>query len=71
MAISRKHVRTAVGRNRVKRQLRESFRMHQHQVGPFDIVVLARPGLERVDPHAVRTAVDRLWAGLAERCAAS
>jgi ribonuclease P protein component len=71
MAISRKHVRTSVGRNRLKRQLRESFRMHQYQVGAFDIVVLARPGLDRIAPRDVRVAVDRLWAGLAERCAAS
>lgn len=44
MAVSRKVDRRAVGRNRIKRITRESFRQHQDQAGqiPLDFVVLPR-----------------------------
>ena len=43
MAVSRKICRGAVGRNRLKRMVRESFRLHQDELGRtggLDIVVL-------------------------------
>ena len=42
LAISKKIIRKAVDRNRVKRMIRESFRLNQQQLGCFDIVVLAK-----------------------------
>lgn len=42
LAVSKKHVRLAVARNRIKRLVRESFRGHQHELGGLDVVVLAR-----------------------------
>lgn len=38
----------AVGRNRVKRCIREAFRLSKHQLAPphRDIVVIALPGIE-------------------------
>jgi ribonuclease P protein component len=36
----------AVDRNRARRLLRESFRLHQHDfVGPLDLVLIARPSI--------------------------
>ena len=52
LVIAKKHVRLAVQRNRVKRQLRESFRRHQQVLVGLDIVVLARPGLGKLDNGA-------------------
>ncbi|HNE26573.1 MAG TPA: ribonuclease P protein component, partial [Pseudomonadales bacterium] len=49
LVIAKKHVRLAVQRNRIKRQLRESFRSHQHALMGLDIVALARPGLGKLD----------------------
>lgn len=40
----------AVGRNRIKRRLREWFRLNRHLIPPpaRDIVIIARPGAERL-----------------------
>ena len=36
----------AVARSRARRLLRESFRLHQHQLaGPVDVVLVARPSI--------------------------
>ena len=44
LAVSRKAARNAVVRNRVRRQLRESFRINQHGLAGLDVVVsLSRP----------------------------
>ncbi len=42
LAISKKHLRLAVQRNRIKRLIRESFRLHQEELTGLDIVVLAQ-----------------------------
>lgn len=68
MAISRKHVKTAVGRNRIKRQARESFRRHQATIGSFDIVILGKPGVDRLSRHELRVLIDGYWQELAKRC---
>ncbi|QSX79177.1 ribonuclease P protein component [Agrilutibacter solisilvae] len=43
LAVSRKVDPHAVGRNRIKRALREAFRHHREQFAPGDYVVVARP----------------------------
>ncbi|MCW8957476.1 MAG: ribonuclease P protein component [Gammaproteobacteria bacterium] len=68
LAISRKHVKTAVGRNLIKRQVRESFRLHQDIIGHFDVVVLGKPGVERLKRDELRRLLDKYWQELAERC---
>ena len=36
----------AVVRSRVRRRLREAFRLHQHELGqPVDLVLVARPSI--------------------------
>jgi ribonuclease P protein component len=47
LSVSRKKVRTAVARNRVKRMLREAFRLSKAEIPPgIDLVVVPRgPGL--------------------------
>lgn len=39
MLISRKHAARAVVRNRIKRCIREAFRLEQERLGPLDVLV--------------------------------
>ena len=43
IAVSRKVSRRAVVRNRIKRQIRESFRQQQAQIAGLDVVVVGKP----------------------------
>lgn len=42
LAISKKTIKKAVDRNRIKRLIREGFRYNQENLGSFDIVVLVK-----------------------------
>ena len=42
LAVAKKRIRLAVGRNRVKRLVRESFRHHANLLGAVDVIVLSR-----------------------------
>ncbi len=64
LVIAKKHVRRAVDRNRVKRQLRDSFRLHKQDLIGLDIVALARPGLGALDNAALRAMIDAQWTRL-------
>jgi len=68
MAISRKHVKAAVGRNLIKRQVRESFRLHQATIGNFDVVILGKPGVDKLTRREIRALIDEYWQELAKRC---
>ena len=56
---------SAVARNRLRRIIRESFRVHQHELPPLDIVVSARPPARTAAPAALRTSLTALWKRLA------
>jgi ribonuclease P protein component len=71
MAISRKNVRRAVRRNLIKRQLRESFRLQQAIIGDFDVVVLARSGVDTLSRHELREQIDECWQKIAKKCVPS
>ncbi len=70
MAISRKQAATAVERNRVKRMIRESFRRHQRQLPPLDIVVLARRGTAQRSGSELLRSLEQHWVRIGRRCAA-
>lgn len=61
LVIAKKHIRLAVGRNRVKRLIRESFRHRQQQLAGLDVIVLARGGLDSLDNHQVLQQLDHQW----------
>lgn len=68
LAVSRKVSRSAVGRNRIKRQVRESFRRYREGLaadpegtGGIDFVVVARPLASGTENSELRRDLDRLW----------
>ena len=59
--LAKKQIKHAVARNRVRRLVRESFRLHQHDLPSLDLVVLARGGLVALDNQQIREMIDALW----------
>lgn len=56
LAVSRKVDKRAVGRNRIKRVLRDAFRLMQPRLAPGSYVVVARPAAAQLDNAALRAA---------------
>ena len=53
VVVGKKNVAKAVQRNRVKRVLRTSFRLHQDLLGGLDIVILARSNLDSLSNNSL------------------
>jgi len=68
LAIGRKVTLLAVGRNRIKRLARESFRAEQDRLPPVDVVVLARPAAAAADNATLWASLTRNWKRLRQRC---
>jgi ribonuclease P protein component len=66
LAVSRKVDPHAVGRNRIKRVLRDAFRHARQRLGAGAYVVVARPAASRADNAALRAA----FLGLLQRAGA-
>ncbi len=61
MAVARKVSGKAVVRNRIRRQIRESFRLNRLALAPMDYVILARPAAAALDRAQLRHALEQLW----------
>lgn len=59
LAISRKCSPRAVERNRIKRVIREAFRLRRQSLGGVDIVFLGQAGVTRHDAAGLRAVVDK------------
>lgn len=71
ITISKKRVRQANQRNRIKRLIRESFRLHQRDLPKTDIVVVGKSGLDTLTNEQVTLLLNKLWIKLSKRCAQS
>lgn len=61
LAVAKKHVASAVKRNRIKRVTRESFRRSAAILAGLDVVVVSRPGIEAADKATLRRTLDAEW----------
>ena len=69
MAVGVKAAGGAVARNRIRRQVRESFRVHQHQLAGLDIVV-SLPRLAGGRRESPGRALPRLWGAVVRKAGA-
>ncbi len=67
LVIAKKNIRHAVQRNRVKRIIRESFRLHQHQLPAIDMIILARAGLGDFSNTELHIEITKMWSRLIKK----
>ncbi|WP_082140477.1 ribonuclease P protein component [Halomonas sp. PR-M31] len=61
LVFSKKNVRRAVDRNRLKRFVRESVRLQQQRLPSVDVVLLARRGINDLDNATVQRQLHGMW----------
>lgn len=67
MVIAKKHIKSAVQRNRIKRLIRESFRIKAEEFGTIDMVVLARQGLDKLGNPEIAAELNKLFNELSDK----
>jgi ribonuclease P protein component len=71
MAVGIKAAGCAVNRNRVKRVVRERFRLTQQELPPVDVVVNARAGAGKATRAQLAASLAALFERMNQRCARS
>lgn len=61
MSVSTKSAGNSVRRNRVRRLIRELFRLRHAELPALDYVVTSRPGVRTAEGALIRTSLDRLF----------
>lgn len=67
VVVSRKVSTKAVDRNRIKRLIRESFRLHQKRLTGRAVVIIATPKCRDAEPAQLRGSLTSIWAKI-EKC---
>ena len=71
LAVAVKTAGSGVARNRLRRLVRESFRLAQHELPAVDIVVAAKFPAREAPATTLRASLATLWQRVASTCATS
>ena len=61
LIVGKQHLRRAVDRNRVRRIIRDSFRLQKDQLRGLDLVVMIRSNCSKLETKQIRNDIDHLW----------
>lgn len=67
LVVAKKHIRHAVNRNRIKRVVRDTFRLVQNELDTLDVVFLVRQGLDGLPPAEQTALLQKTWQRLSRK----
>lgn len=67
LAVAKKRVKLAVQRNRIKRLVRESFRLNQHNLPNIDVVVMVKSGIDNLENASINKQLEKIWRKINQR----
>lgn len=66
--VGKRAVNSAVDRNRIRRVIRDSFRLNQEKLIGWDIVIIARQQCDTLSKEKIRKGINDLWERLLAQC---